>query len=127
MDEEALMAIPEIGPEVANSIVTFFRDEKNSMTITKILDAGVTIEYEKQVHMPLTGMTFVFTGVLKGMSREEARKHVEALGAKTASSVSKKIDYVVLGEEEGSKADKARKLGLKIISEDEFLRMTQNP
>jgi len=87
----------------------------------------VTIEYEKQGRKPLAGVTFVFTGVLKGMSREEARKHVEALGAKTASSVSKKIDYVVLGEEEGSKADKARKLGLKIISEDEFLRMTQNP
>jgi DNA ligase (NAD+) len=127
VDEETLLTIPGIGPEVANSIVTFFGDEKNCGTITKILTAGVTIEYEKQGRKPLAGVTFVFTGVLKGMSREEARKHVEALGAKTASSVSKKIDYVVLGEEEGSKADKARKLGLKIISEDEFLRMTQNP
>lgn len=127
VDEETLIAIHEIGPEVANSIVTFFGDEKNWGTITKILAAGVTIEYEKQGRKPLAGVTFVFTGVLKGMSREEARKHVEALGAKTASSVSKKIDYVVLGEEEGSKADKARKLGLKIISEDEFLRMIQNP
>jgi DNA ligase (NAD+) len=124
--EETLITIPEIGPEVANSIVTFFGDEKNWGTITKILAAGVTIEYEKQGRKPLVGVTFVFTGALKEMSREDARKHVEALGAKTASSVSKKIDYVVLGEEEGSKADKARKLGLKIISEDEFLRMTQN-
>jgi DNA ligase (NAD+) len=127
VDEEALMAIPEIGPEAANSIVTFFRDEKNRETITRILDAGVTVEHKKEGRKPLTGMTFVFTGTLKGMSREDARKHVEALGAKTASSVSKKVDYVVLGEEAGSKTDKARALGLKVISEDEFLRMTQKP
>jgi DNA ligase (NAD+) len=125
--EEALMVIPEIGPEVANSIVTFFLDEKNRKTITRMLDAGVSIEYKKDGKKPLLGMTFLFTGALKGMSREDARKSVEALGAKTASSVSKKVDYVVLGEEAGSKDDKARALGLKIISEDEFLRMTQNP
>ena len=127
VDEEALMRIPEIGPEVANSIVTFFRDEKNVKTIRRILDAGVVIEYKKDGGKPLAGMTFVFTGALKKLSREDARKHVEALGAKTASSVSKNVDYVVLGEEAGSKAEKARALGLKIISEDEFLRMTQNP
>jgi len=72
-------------------------------------------------------MTFVFTGTLREMGREDARKGVEALGAKTASSVSKKVDYVVLGEDAGSKADKARMLGLKIISEEEFLRLIQKP
>jgi DNA ligase (NAD+) len=127
LDEEALMVIPEIGPEVANSIVTFFLDEKNKKTIARMLDAGVSIEYKKEGRKPLLGMTFIFTGALKGMGREDARKRVEALGAKTASSVSKKVDYVVLGEEAGSKADKARSLDLKILSEDEFLAMLQNP
>lgn len=127
LDEEALMTIPEIGPEVANSIVTFFCDEKNRETIQRILDAGMVIEYKKEGRKPLAGMTFLFTGSLKGMSREDARKHAEALGAKTASSVSKKVDYVVLGEEAGSKADKAHVLGLKVISEEEFLVMLQNP
>jgi len=123
LNEEALMVIPEIGPEVANSIVTFFLDEKNKKTIVRMLDAGVSIEYKKEGRKPLLGMTFIFTGALKGMGREDARKRVEALGAKTASSVSKKVDYVVLGEEAGSKADKARSLGLKILSENEFLAM----
>lgn len=127
LDEEALMVIPEIGPEVANSIVTFFLDEKNKKTIARMLDAGVSIEYKKEGRKPFLGMTFIFTGALKGMGREDARKRVEALGAKTASSVSKKVDYVVLGEEAGSKADKARSLDLKILSEDEFLAMLQNP
>jgi DNA ligase (NAD+) len=125
--EEALMAIPEIGPEVANSIYTFFRDEKNRKTIERIIEAGVAIEYKKGAHKPLTGKTFVFTGMLKRMGREEARKQVETLGAKTASSVSKKVDYVVLGVEAGSKAAQARSLGLKILSEEEFFAMLQNP
>lgn len=126
-NEDALIAIPEIGPEVANSIVTFFQDVKNRETVTRILNEGVEIEYKREGRKPLTGMTFVFTGALKGMSREDARKHVEALGAKTGSSVSKKVDFVVLGEEAGSKVDKAQSLGLKIISEDEFIAMLQNP
>jgi DNA ligase (NAD+) len=127
LDEASLTAIPEIGPEVANSIVSFFLDEKNRKSIERILNAGVVIQYKKGGGKPLAGRTFLFTGALKGMSREEARQRVEAFGAKTASSVSKKIDYVVLGEEAGSKADKARSMGLKIISEDEFLSMLQNP
>lgn len=127
MGEEALTAIPEIGPEVANSIVAFFGDEKNRQTIKRILDAGVIIESKRNDKKPLAGITFVFTGALKGMSREEARKRVEALGAKTAASVSKKVDYVVVGEEAGSKAERALSLGLKVIDEDEFLRMIQNP
>jgi DNA ligase (NAD+) len=126
-NEESLMAIPEIGPEVANSIVSFFRDDKNRKTIERILNAGVVIQNKKGGVEHFAGRTFVFTGTLKKMGREEARQRVEALGAKTASSVSKKIDYVVLGEDAGSKADKARTLGLKIISEDEFLAMLQNP
>ncbi len=90
-----------------------------------MLAAGVSIQYKKEGKKPLLGITFVFTGTLEKMSREDARKRVEALGAKTASSVSKKVDFVVLGEDAGSKSDKARTLGLKIISEDEFLEMLQ--
>ncbi len=125
LDEDTLMAIPEIGPEVANSITSFFQDDKNRKTISRMLDAGVVIEYKKEGRKPLLGLTFVFTGALKNMGREEARKRVESLGGKTVSSVSKKIDYVVLGEEAGSKVDKARSLDLKIISEEEFLSLIQ--
>lgn len=127
VNEDDLMAIPEIGPEVASSIIAFFRDDKNKITIERIISAGVAIEYKKEVKKPLSGKTFVFTGMLSQMSREEARRRVEALGAKTASSISKKIDFVVLGDEAGSKADKAQSLGLKIISEKEFHDMVQNP
>ena len=127
LSEDTLMAIPEIGPEVANSITAFFLDGKNRKTIERILAAGVSIQHKKEGKKPLLGMTFVFTGTLEKMSREDARKRVEALGAKTASSVSKKVDFVVLGEDAGSKADKARALGLKIISENEFFAMIQNP
>ena len=125
LDEDTLMAIPEIGPEVANSITSFFQDDKNRKTISRMLDAGVVIEYKKEGRKPLLGLTFVFTGALKNMGREEARKKVESLGGKTVYSVSKKIDYVVLGEEAGSKVDKARSLDLKIISEEEFLSLIQ--
>lgn len=126
-DEEALTAIQEVGPEVASSITAFFKDGKNRTTIARILDAGVEIIYKEKGRKPLAGLTFVFTGALKTLPREEARKKVESLGGKTASSVSKKVDFVVVGEEAGSKADKARELGLTIIGEDKFLGMIQNP
>lgn len=121
--EDELMSIPEIGPEVANSIVLFFQDEKNRQTIERILKAGVEIEYKKAGERPLDGMLFVFTGTLKSMSRDEAKKIVESLGAKTLNSVGKKVNIVVAGEEAGSKLDKARQMGIKIIGEDEFLEM----
>lgn len=126
-DEETLMAIPEIGPEVANSIVSFFRDGKNKRTIQRMFDAGVSIEYRKAGGKTLSGKTFLFTGTLQNMTREEARRRVEALGARTASAISKQVDYVVLGENPGSKARRARDLGLTILGEDDFLRLLQNP
>lgn len=122
-DTQTLLAIPEIGPEAATSITAFFRDPKNRETISRILAAGVEFEYKKGSAGKLTGLTFVFTGSLTGMSRDEARARVEELGAKTASSVGKKVSYVVAGEEAGSKLDKARQLGLKILSEQEFLEL----
>lgn len=121
--EEELINIPEIGPEVANSIVLFFQDEKNRQTIERIIKAGLEIEYRQEGGRPLEGILFVFTGALKSMSRDEAKKVVESLGAKTSNSVGKKVNIVVAGEEAGSKLEKAGKLGVKIIDEDEFLKM----
>ncbi len=121
---DELMAIPEIGPEVASSIISFFRDEKNLLTIRRILKK-VEIEYARTEKRKLEGLTFVFTGTLKSLARDEARTRVEKQGAKTASSVSKKVDYVVVGEEAGSKLDKARRLGLKALTEEEFLKLLE--
>jgi DNA ligase (NAD+) len=123
--EEELMAIPEIGPEVASSITSFFRDEKNLETTRRILHR-VEIEYKRMERRGLEGLTFVFTGALQSMARDEARTRTEKLGAKTASSVSKKVDYVVAGEEAGSKLEKARNLGLRILTEEEFLDLLKN-
>ncbi|HOP85720.1 MAG TPA: NAD-dependent DNA ligase LigA [Syntrophorhabdaceae bacterium] len=123
--EEELMNLAEIGPEVASSIVFFFHDEKNKRTIERIIKAGVKIEYSKEGNRPLEGMVFVFTGALKSMSRDEAKKKVESLGGKTSNSVGKKVDFVVAGEEAGSKLDKAKQMGIKIIDEKEFLRMIE--
>jgi DNA ligase (NAD+) len=122
-DTQMLLAVPEIGPEAAGSITAFFRDPKNRETIKRILDAGVELEYEQGGVKKLAGLTFVFTGSLSSMSRDDARTKVEELGAKTASSVSKKVSYVVAGEEAGSKLDKARQLGLTILTEQEFMEL----
>ncbi len=123
--EEELLSIPGIGPEVARSVASFFQEEKNRRTIERILQAGVALEYARQESRPLEGLTFVFTGTMEQMGREEARRAVEALGGKTASSVSKKVDYLVTGEEAGSKLDKARELGVKIMDEKAFLALIQ--
>ena len=122
-DRETLLSIHEIGPEVASSIVSFFKDIKNRATIEKMMTAGVAIEYDEKEVKKLSGFTFVFTGALKSMSRDEARKKAEDLGAQTAPSVSKKVNYVVTGEEAGSKLDKAKTLGIKIIDDEELLTL----
>ncbi|HEX2964565.1 MAG TPA: NAD-dependent DNA ligase LigA, partial [Syntrophorhabdaceae bacterium] len=120
-DRETLLAIREIGPEAAGSITSFFADIKNRSTIERILSAGVSIDYGIKASTKLSGVTFVFTGALKSMSREQARKTVEDMGAQTASGISRKVTYVVEGEEAGSKLEKARLLGITILSEKEFL------
>lgn len=121
-DTDALLKIQEIGPEVANSIVSFFKDAKNRETIDRILAGGVAIEYGAAGKGKLDGTLFLFTGTLKSMSRDEARRKVEELGGKTATALSRKVTYLVAGEETGSKLDKAKKLGIKIISEEKFLQ-----
>ena len=120
-DYDDLVAIPEIGPRIAQSIVDFFSSEDNRRLIEELRAVGIDprapkVEREK----PLSGKTFVFTGKLSSFTREEARRLVEELGGKVASSVSRRVDYVVVGEAPGSKLDRARDLGIPTLTEEEF-------
>lgn len=122
---EDIIQIPGIGPEAASSIVEFFSSKKNKDVIEKMLKAGVNpIPYkEEKKEGKLKGLVFVFTGTLKSMPRSKAEETVKELGGEVASSVSKRVNIVVVGEEPGSKLDKAKSLGIKTINEDEFLNM----
>jgi DNA ligase (NAD+) len=124
--EEELLAIREVGPQVAQSIRSFFRNPENLRVIERLLAAGATPTVEeKKVGGKFTGKTFVFTGALTRFTRDEAKRLVENEGGHAAGSVSRKTDFVVAGEEAGSKLDKARALGVKVISEEEFLEMVE--
>jgi DNA ligase (NAD+) len=124
LSEEDLMEIEGIGPEVAASVFQFFRDKKNRESIERLKKAGVkVIEPKVKEKGKLVGKTFVFTGALKIFGRDEARNLVESLGGMTVSSVSKKVDFVVVGEDSGSKFDKAKELGIKVLTEEEFRKM----
>ncbi|CAG1066745.1 DNA ligase [uncultured bacterium] len=124
MDEQGLLAIHEIGPETARSIVDFFDERRNIAVLEKLRASGVVFAAEKGTSEGvLSGKVFLFTGGLSSFTRDEAKDLVESLGGEAASAVSKKVDYVVAGEEAGSKYDKAKKLGLTIIDEDEFKKM----
>lgn len=121
---EELQSVREIGPVVAESIYEFFREKRNLKFIEKLKKVGVKIVEQKKAKVqPLKGLTFVFTGGLESMTREEAKKKVRELGGNVSESVSKKVNYVVVGREPGSKLEKAKKLGIKTISEKEFLEM----
>ena len=122
--EEELVSIREVGPQVAQSIRTFFSNEQNLQVIERLLQGGVTPSVEqKRVGGRFTGKTFVFTGALTKFTRDEAKRIVEAEGGHAAGSVSKKTDFVVAGTDAGSKLEKARELGVKVLTEDEFLEM----
>jgi len=124
LSEEDLMEVEGIGPEVAASVIQFFRDKKNKESIELLKKAGVkVIEPKVKEKGKLAGKTFLFTGALKTFGRDEARNLVESLGGMTVSSVSKKVDFVVVGEDPGSKSDKAKEIGIKILSEEEFKKM----
>jgi DNA ligase (NAD+) len=127
--KEKLQAINEIGPEIAASVESFFQEERNLGVIRRMKELGVQVQEIKKssnnTEQPLTGKIFVLTGTLKGMSREEAKQKIESLGGRVTSSVSKQTDYVVAGKEPGSKLDSARKLGVTILNEEEFLLLSQ--
>lgn len=121
--EENLSNISGIGPKIALSIFSFFSEKHNIEVINKFKKAGVNlsnINKEVKNKSALSGKTFVFTGELSSFGRDEAQRKVRELGGKYSSSVGKKTDYVVAGENPGSKYKKAQKLGVKILNEEEF-------
>jgi DNA ligase (NAD+) len=122
--EEELLTIREIGPQVARSITAFFAAAENRQVIARLLAAGVAPSVaEKRVGSRFTGKTFVFTGSLERFNRSDAEKMVALEGGHAAGSVSKKTDYVVAGAEAGSKLEKARQLGVTVLTEEEFMQM----
>ncbi len=123
-EEESISEINEIGGKMANSIVHYFKDEKSQRLIEKLKSAGVKCTYDNEnVGNIFEGKTFVLTGTLPNLKRNDAKKLIEENGGKVSGSVSKKTDYVVAGEEAGSKLEKATSLGVAIISEGELLNM----
>jgi DNA ligase (NAD+) len=120
-----LSQIEEIGPTIAESIVDFFSRKKSKEILDKLEKAGVNTEKikEERKEEVFKNMTFVVTGTLKGYSRKEIEDTIKKLGGKVSSSVSKNTDYLILGENPGSKLEKAKSLGVKIISENDFNKM----
>ena len=126
---EDLTAIREIGPALAESITDFFQDTETTKVIDKLKNAGVNmVQKEKKapVRNPVfVGKSVVVTGILEGMARSEAERLVKELGGRVSSSVSKKTDYLVVGKDPGSKLDKAKIFGVKIITKEDFLKMVE--
>ena len=122
---EDLTQVHEIGPIVAESIYNFFRNTKNLDVLKRLKKGAVVFPKEKSEirESPLTGKTFVLTGGLDSMTRDEARKIIETFGGRVSSSVSKKTDFVVAGKDPGSKYADARRLGVKTLNESEFRKM----
>ena len=124
---EELERVEEVGPRISHAIREFFAQEKNQDLLQALKDAGVDMTAEKKVRADkLAGLTFVLTGTLPTLSREEAKKRIEDAGGKTAGSVSRKTSYVVEGEEAGSKLDKAQALGVPVIDEAALLAMLES-
>ena len=123
---ERLQQVPEVGPQVAESVYGFFHEPHNLETLERLFRYGVRVKREEAPSDgKLAGKTFVFTGALQHFTRSEAEKLVERLGGRAASSVSRNTDFVVVGENAGSKAEKARELGIPILSEEEFEKLVQ--
>ncbi len=123
-----LQQVPDVGPVVAQSIADFFAEAHNREVIRKLRTSGVSWpehEAKRQEHLLFSGKTFVLTGTLASMARDEAKDKLEALGAKVSGSVSKKTDYLVAGAEPGSKLDKARELGVTVLDEQGFLALLE--
>ena len=121
---EDLTAVNEIGTEIAASIVEFFHESKNKAVMKKFAKAGVAPQRKEiSLNAPLAGKSFVFTGAMGSMGRNEAKEIVENLGGVVHSSVTKKATYVVAGVDPGSKLDKAKSYGIRVISEAEFLKL----
>ncbi|MDP2918425.1 MAG: BRCT domain-containing protein, partial [bacterium] len=124
MAEEDWQKIDGIGEKAGKSLTEYFKERRNLKLLQDLEKLGVELVYEKtKKSQKLAGLNFVLTGSLKHLSREEAKERIELLGGKATNSVSAKTNYVVAGENPGSKYDRAKKLGVKIISEKEFLAL----
>jgi DNA ligase (NAD+) len=120
--------VTEVGPVVAQSVLDFFASAAGKKILRRMKEPGIQPKSEKvtakkAAELPLSGKTFVLTGTLPSMTRDEAREKIEVLGGHVTGSVSKKTDYVLAGAEPGSKFDKAKELGIRIIEEAEFRKM----
>jgi DNA ligase (NAD+) len=140
-DETVLQTIPEVGPIVSKSIATFFAQEHNREVIQRLQQAGITWEEvnrltafgdlqpsavsRKSRALPFSGFTFVLTGTLSKMTRDEAKEKIERAGGKVSTSVSKNTNYVVSGADPGSKLEKAQSLGITILDDEGFFNLLQ--
>ncbi|HRI86068.1 MAG TPA: NAD-dependent DNA ligase LigA [Ignavibacteria bacterium] len=129
--EDEITSVHEIGPKIAESVVKFFKDKINLKNIERLRKAGLKFESEKKsegfkINENVNNKTFVLTGTLENYKREEAQKIIEDLGGRVSSSVSKKTDYVLAGAEAGSKLEKAKSLGVKVIDQSEFEKLIEN-
>jgi len=125
---EEFIAIKDVGHVVAMSIIDFFKDENIRHSVMRLLDLGVSPFYRKikaDTSSNLGGKVIVLTGTLRHFTRKEAKEHIERLGGIVTNSVSRKTDFVIAGENPGSKIDKARELGVKILTEDDFQRLLE--
>jgi DNA ligase (NAD+) len=123
---EDLEKVPDVGPIVAQHVVAFFELQHNQEVIAELLTAGVQwpdVQAMSSVGQALSAKVFVLTGTLSSMGRDQAKEILRSLGAKVTSSVSKKTDYLVAGEESGSKLKKALSLGVTVLSEEDFLAL----
>jgi DNA ligase (NAD+) len=128
-DQDRLQAIKEIGPEISSSLASYFQEQSNRRVIDRLKQLGLSITEcptsPGQASLPLAGKSFVFTGGLATLSRDEAKSLIERLGATISSSVSKKTSYVVAGSDPGSKLEQARLSGVPVLNEDEFLTLVK--
>jgi DNA ligase (NAD+) len=123
---EELVAVHEVGEEVASAVVGYFEDSQNRKVIREMLEAGVRPSWEQvATERNLEGKKVVFTGGLTHLGRDEAKRLVEQRGGRVTSSVSKNTDLVVIGENPGSKAETAKKLGVEIVDEEAFLKLVR--
>jgi DNA ligase (NAD+) len=123
--EDEIQRVPDVGPVVAKNVAAYFRDPDNAAVVDRLLAGGITWPAPAAiaVQTEVTGKTFVLTGTLQALTREEAEEAIVQLGGKVSGSVSKKTQYVVAGAEAGSKLKKAQQLGITVLDEAAFLKL----
>jgi len=126
---EQLEAVRDVGPRVAESVVAYFAEAENRLLLSRLVEYGVLVSHKKieqTADGPLFGKRCVITGSLSGLTRDEAKDRIRSSGGVVVNSVSKNTDYIIVGASPGSKLDKAHVLGVTVLAEEDFLRMT-NP